>query len=96
MHILTRNQRLKFARYELKLKTIKSVIKNRNLKSSLRWYFSIKTSKKRKQTSKVRIKNRCVLSGRARSLYRFAKLSRLFLRDNQFIGSIVGLRKSYW
>jgi small subunit ribosomal protein S14 len=89
-------KRLKFARYELKLKTIKSIVKNRKLKSSLRWYFSIKTSKKRKQTSKVRIKNRCVLSGRARGVYRFAKLSRLFLRDNQYIGSVVGLRKAYW
>jgi small subunit ribosomal protein S14 len=91
-----KTERVKFAQFELKSKVIKAITHNKTFKSSIRWYFSLHTSKKRKKTSKVRIKNRCVLSGRSRSFYRFAKLSRLFLRENQYIGSIVGLRKSFW
>lgn len=94
--IKDKKQRIKFAKFELKSKIIKSFIQNKNIKSSIRWYFSVHTSKKIKKTSKVRIKNRCVISGRSRSFYRFARLSRLFIRDNQFIGSFVGLRKSFW
>lgn len=91
-----KKQRIQFANFEIQLKTIKAITHNQKLKSSLRWYFTLHSSQKRKQSSKVRIKNRCVLSGRARSFYRFAKLSRLFLRENKYIGSVVGLRKSYW
>lgn len=91
-----KKQREQFAQFEFQSKIIKAITNNKSFKSPLRWYLGLHTSQKRKKTSKVRIKNRCVLSGRSRSFYRFAKLSRLFLRENQYIGSFVGLRKSFW
>ena len=48
------------------------------------------------KNSKTQINNRCVLSGRARSIYKFARLSRLFLRENEYINLLPGLQKSYW
>jgi small subunit ribosomal protein S14 len=88
--------RKKFQNFELKSKLLTSLVKNRSFKSSIRWYISVINSQKRKKSSKVRIKNRCVLSNRSRSIYRFARLSRLFLRDPLYIGHLPGLRKSYW
>lgn len=88
--------RKNFKTFELKSKVLSFIIKNRSLKPAIRWYVSVINSQKRKNSSKVRIKNRCVLSNRSRSLYRFARLSRLFLRDPLYIGSLPGLRKSYW
>ncbi len=89
-------KRKNYLNFEFKNIIIQSIIKNKLIKSSIRWYLNIHFLKKRKSVSKIKFKNSCVISGRSRSLYRFAKLSRLFLRDNQFVGHIPGLRKSYW
>jgi small subunit ribosomal protein S14 len=91
-----KKKRKSFFYFEPKNKIIKTIIKNKAIKHSIRWYCNLIFSKKRQQTSKVKFKNKCVISGRSKSLYRFAKISRLFLRDNLYIGKIPGLRKSYW
>jgi small subunit ribosomal protein S14 len=91
-----KKQRKHFETFELKSKVLSSLSKNRALKSSIRWYLNVVNSQKLKKSSKVRFKNRCVLSNRSRSLYRFARLSRLFLRDPLYVGTLPGLRKSYW
>ena len=85
-----------FARYELKNKVLNSIIKNYTLKPFLRWYIQTKFLKKQKINSKTKFKNICVFSGRSRSFYGFAKISRLFLRDPQYLDKIPGLTKSYW
>jgi ribosomal protein S14 len=81
---------------QFKLKIFHSISNNRSLKPSLRWYINVIKSQQRKKFSKFHLKNHCILSGRTRSLYRFARLSRLFLRDPLFIGTLPGLRKSSW
>lgn len=43
---------------------------------------------------KVRIKNYCVVTGRARSVYRKFKVSRIMLRSLGAEGSFLGLKKS--
>ncbi|RYE27712.1 MAG: 30S ribosomal protein S14 [Sphingobacteriaceae bacterium] len=44
----------------------------------------------------TRIKNRCVLSGRAKGVYRFCKLSRIRIRQYAARGLLVGVTKSSW
>ena len=44
----------------------------------------------------VRVRNRCALTGRARSYYRKFKLSRIALRDLAAAGQIPGMVKSSW
>ena len=89
-------KRLNFSKFEEKYIIIKNIINGVNLKNVIKWNYSSKFHNKLWQKSKTKIKNRCILSGRSRSIYRFAKISRLFLRDNQFMGYLPGLKKSYW
>jgi small subunit ribosomal protein S14 len=90
------NLRKNITLYEHKFIVFNSIIKDKKIKSSLRWLISLQKQKQFKQNSKTKTTNRCVISGRSRAIYRFAKISRLFLRDNSFIGKIPGLQKSYW
>jgi ribosomal protein S14 len=45
---------------------------------------------------KNKIKNYCIESGRANSVYKSFKLSRIYLRDFGSQGLILGLKKSMW
>jgi small subunit ribosomal protein S14 len=49
-----------------------------------------------KNSSTVRLKNRCQLSGRPRGYVRFFGISRVALRDMALAGKIPGLRKASW
>ncbi len=49
-----------------------------------------------RNSSKVRIRNRCALTGRPRGNYRKFKLSRIALRELGSTGQIPGLVKSSW
>lgn len=42
------------------------------------------------------IKNRCVISGRSRSVYSFFKMTRMILKNLAVKGAIPGVRKSSW
>ena len=95
-HILSQKKRKIIGVFEFKNRVLNSILKNKTIKPGLRWYLQLKFLVQRKQRSKTRLKNICVLSGRSRSFYGFAKLSRLFLRDNAFVDKVPGLQKSYW
>ena len=49
-----------------------------------------------KNSSKVRLKNRCHLSGRPRGYVRYFGISRIALRDMALDGKIPGLKKASW
>ena len=49
-----------------------------------------------KNSSKVRLKNRCQISGRPRGYVRYFGISRIALRDMALNGKIPGLRKASW
>lgn len=49
-----------------------------------------------KNSSKVRLKNRCQMSGRPRGYVRFFGISRVALRDMALNGKIPGLKKASW
>ncbi|MBM3922307.1 MAG: 30S ribosomal protein S14 [Sphingomonadales bacterium] len=46
--------------------------------------------------SKVRLKNRCQLTGRPKGYVRFFGISRVALRDMALNGKIPGLKKASW
>ncbi len=95
-NFIDNKRRLQFHRFEHKSMILKSINKSRSIRYPIRWFSNIKYEKSKKRASQVRIINRCVVSGRSRAVYRFVRMSRLFLRDSQFIGSIPGLVKAYW
>jgi small subunit ribosomal protein S14 len=49
-----------------------------------------------RNSSKIRVRNRCALSGRPRAVYRKFGLSRIAIRDKGLAGEIPGLTKSSW
>ena len=49
-----------------------------------------------RNSSRVRIRNRCIESGRSRAVFNFCKLSRIRLKIKASQGLIPGLRKSSW
>ena len=49
-----------------------------------------------KNSSRVRLKNRCQLAGRPRGYVRYFGLSRIMLRDMALNGKIPGLKKASW
>lgn len=80
---------------ELNYIILNFILKDFRIRRPIKWHcflnFTSKTFK-----SKTLAINKCIITGRSRSLYRFAKLSRLFLRENSFISKLPGLKKSYW
>jgi small subunit ribosomal protein S14 len=49
-----------------------------------------------KNSSKVRLKNRCQISGRPKGYMRFFGLSRVMFRDMALAGKIPGVTKASW
>jgi len=49
-----------------------------------------------KNSSPVRLKNRCMFTGRTRGYYRKFGISRLVLREMALKGEIPGLKKASW
>ncbi len=49
-----------------------------------------------KNSSPVRLKNRCMFTGRARGYYRKFGVSRLVFREMALRGEIPGVKKSSW
>jgi small subunit ribosomal protein S14 len=75
---------------------LKDVIKNQDLPLEERFKASLKLAELPRNSSKVRIRNRCEFSGRPRGYYRKLKLSRIALREFGSLGQIPGLVKSSW
>lgn len=49
-----------------------------------------------RDTSRIRLRNRCQLTGRSRGFLRKFKLSRLCFRELSLMGMIPGITKSSW
>ena len=49
-----------------------------------------------KNSSRVRLKNRCQITGRPRGYIRYFGLSRIAMRDMALDGKIPGLKKASW
>ena len=75
---------------------LKVIIKNKELAFEERLEATIKLSEMHRNGAKVRYRNRCVLTGRARGTYRKFKLSRIKLRELGSVGRIPGLTKASW
>ncbi len=75
---------------------LKAVIKNREVSPEERFEAVMKLSKLPRNSSAVRVKNRCELTGRSHSVYRKFRLGRVVLRDLASQGQIPGMVKSSW
>ena len=90
-------KRIKMAnRFEKKRMKLKKIIMNKKLELAERFAAQLKLDKLPKNSSRVRIRNRCGISGRPHGYYRKLKISRIALRDMASAGKIPGIIKSSW
>ncbi len=83
-------------KFEQKRLKLKKIIMNKKLELSERFAAQLKLDKLPKNSSRVRIRNRCGISGRPHGYYRKLKISRIALRDMASSGKIPGIIKSSW
>jgi small subunit ribosomal protein S14 len=82
-------------REEIKRLGIKYLIRSSRV-AFKRWLFSTFLAKLPRNGSQIRVRNRCILTGRAKGIQRVFKMSRIALRELGSMGLINGLRKSSW
>ena len=83
-------------RYAAKRAALKAVARDESLSMEDRFAAQLKLAALPRNSSPVRIRNRCEISGRLRGYYRKLRLSRVALRDLGSSGMIPGLVKSSW
>lgn len=80
-----------FIRYKLKY-----IINNTKLHPAIRYKAYLELKNLIKNSSKVRLKNNCVLTGRSKSVYKHFKISRIMFRELALKGLLYGVRKASW
>ena len=75
---------------------LKANVSNQDLPMEERFRATLKLAKLPRNSSKVRLHNRCQLTGRPHAYYRKLKISRIALRDLGSAGQIPGMVKSSW
>ncbi len=79
-----------------KRSALKAVVMNKSLPIEERFAATLKLAKLPRNGAKVRVRNRCELSGRSRGFYRKFKLSRIWLRILAGSGQLPGVIKASW
>jgi small subunit ribosomal protein S14 len=75
---------------------LKAVIKNKELPAEERFSAQLKLAALPRTSSATRIRNRCIITGRARGTYRKFGISRIMLREMAANGLVPGVRKASW
>ena len=95
---VNRNERVKklVAQLADKRAALKAAANDESLPLEERFDARLKLAELPRNSSKTRIRNRCLLTGRPRAYYRKLKMSRIALRELGSQGQIPGLVKSSW
>ncbi len=75
---------------------LKALAEDRSVPAEDRFAARLKLAEMPRNGSKVRIRNRCELSGRPRGFYRRFRVSRVALRELGATGQIPGMVKASW
>ena len=79
-----------------KRQKLKKIVMNKKLPLEERFKAQQKLSKLPRNSSKIRVMNRCQITGRPHGVYRKLKISRIALRKLGLEGKIPGMVKSSW
>nr|YP_009472484.1 ribosomal protein S14 [Bryopsis sp. HV04063]ARO74129.1 ribosomal protein S14 [Bryopsis sp. HV04063] len=90
-----KKRQLLYAKYYIKRKFIKSKITStKKLEQKLDWHLKLQNLPK--NSSRVRLHNRCLITGRPKGFFRFFGLSRHLIREFAHQGFFPGVVKSSW
>ena len=91
------NKRIKLSEKIFKKRqNLKKIIMDKKLTLEERFKAQQKLSKLPRNSSKIRVRNRCQITGRPHGVYRKLKISRIALRQLGLEGKIPGMVKSSW
>ena len=83
-------------KYAARRAALKAIARDNLLPGEERFAARLKLAKLPRNSSPVRLRLRCELTGRPRGVYRKFRLSRIALRDLALSGKIPGMVKSSW
>ena len=83
-------------RYKSKRLELKKILKDPNASQKEKSVARIKIEKMPRDSNPNRIRNRCVVTGRPRGVYRKFGLSRITFREMALKGEIPGITKASW
>lgn len=81
---------------EKKRARLKALSRDKDLAPDQRFAAMIKLSEMPRNSSKVRVRNRCFITGRARGYYRKFGISRIMIRELAASGVLPGVTKASW
>ena len=76
--------------------SLKKKIMQKDLSMEERFKIQSKLNDLPRDSSKIRVRNRCELTGRTRGVYRKFGLSRIKIRELSMTGALPGVVKSSW
>ena len=83
-------------KFSKKRTALKKIIMNKELPLADRFEAQLKLNKLPKNSAKIRVVNRCEITGRPHGVYRKLKMSRIAFREMASAGKIPGMTKSSW
>jgi small subunit ribosomal protein S14 len=83
-------------RYAPKRAKLRAVARDKSASMEERFAATLKLAELPRNSAKIRVRNRCEVTGRPRAYYRKLKMSRIALRELGSKGLIPGLVKSSW
>ena len=75
---------------------LKAICSDRSIPIEERFEAQLKLAQMPRNGAKIRLRNRCLITGRPRGYYRKVKMSRIALRELALAGKIPGMVKSSW
>jgi len=90
------NRKKVVSKYEKKRKSLKKQVMQKKLSMEERFKLQSKLNDLPRDSSNIRVRNRCKLTGRTRGVYRKFGLSRIKLRELTMSGYLPGVVKSSW
>ena len=90
------NRRNIVNKFNEKRQSLKKQIMKKDLSIEERFKIQSKLNELPRDSSKIRVRNRCKLTGRTRGVYRKFGLSRIKLRELSMSGELPGVVKSSW
>jgi len=91
-----KNRKAIVSKYQLRRQDLKKKIMQKTLSMEERFKLQSKLSELPRDSAKIRLRNRCEITGRTRGVYRKFRLSRIKLRELTMSGNLPGMVKSSW
>ena len=95
---INKNERRKklVKQYSGKFAALRAVADDKSADDTERLMARLKMAELPRNANPTRVRNRCMVTGRSRSVYRKFQLSRIMIRELGNMGMIPGLTKSSW